>query len=170
MIHRLTWLLGAVLTVHAVAAGAEFKSIDQCVVGAKVANRSNQTGKITGVSNGMCKVLIDGGSTEKVHMHWMLRPAGEASAPTDKLVNGTYKCYSLAGSTLNYMFMDVKITGPGIYQDKSGNAGKYRMNGTKIVFESGPLTKANAALLTGPKIGLNMNGGSFLNTTCSLSK
>ena len=154
----------------ATASANEFKTLAECVPGKKVANRSNQTGKIVGVSNGMCKVLIDGTNTERVHMHWMLRPAGEAGAVSDKLVNGTYKCYSLTGSTMNYMFMDVKITGSGSYEDKNGKGGTYKMAGTKIIFESGPLSKANAALLAGPKIGLNMNGGSFFNTTCSLSR
>jgi hypothetical protein len=52
------------------------------------------------------------------------------------------------------------------------NKGTYKLDDStgKIVFESGPLTKANAKLLAGPKIGLNMNGGSFFNTTCSLKK
>ena len=152
-------------------AAAEFKSVDECVTGERVANRRNEVGKITGVSNGMCKVQLDGSGREITSMHWMLRPQSDgAQAVADKLVNGTYKCYSLAGSTMNYMFMDVRITGPSSYEDKNGAKGTYKTQGSRIVFENGPLMKANAAVLTGPKIGLNMNGGSFFNTTCSISK
>ena len=68
------------------------------------------------------------------------------------------------------MFMDVRITGPDTYQDKQGAAGKYRQEGAKIIFEGGPFAKANAAVLSGSRIGMNMNGGSFYNTTCSLAK
>ena len=85
------------------AAAAEFKKEQDCVVGAKVTNRQNKTGTVVSVSGGMCRIKPDAG------------------------------------------------TG-------------------KIVFESGPLAKANAKLLPGPKIGLNMTGGSFFNTTCSLKK
>jgi hypothetical protein len=38
------------------------------------------------------------------------------------------------------------------------------------VFSSGPLREASAKLLVGPRMGLNMNGGSFYNTTCGLKK
>ncbi|MGZ8230877.1 MAG: hypothetical protein ACXWUS_14665, partial [Burkholderiales bacterium] len=62
--------------------------------------------------------------------------------------------------------------GPTSYRDKQGKQGRYKLDAASgtIVFETGPLTKANAKLLAGPKIGLNMSGGSFFNTTCSLKK
>ena len=142
------------------------------MVGAKVTDRQNKTGTVLKTQGGMCRLKMDGTGEEKSYLFWMLRPAGTSAAPTDKLVNGVYPCYSLSGTTLNYMFMDVVIDGPDAYRDKKGNKGRYKLESAtgKIVFESGPLAKANAKLLAGPKIGLNMNGGSFFNTTCSLKK
>jgi hypothetical protein len=166
-------LLAGALTVlvATVADAAEFKKIEECAVGTKVADRQNKTGKVVGVSNGMCRVLLDESGQEKSYLHWMLRPAGASQAPADKLVNGAYKCYSSAGSTINYAFMDIHIDGPTAYRDKNGAGGRYRLESSgRIVFESGPLTTANAKLLAGPKIGLNMNGGSFFNMTCGLKK
>ena len=168
---RVTLIAMAFVVCQMAAHAYEFKSVNDCVVGAKVKNRKDQTGKIVSVSNGMCKVALDGTAEQTSYLFWMLRPAdGAANEPADKLVSGTYKCYSLTGGTLNYMFMDVKITGPDTYQDKQGAGGKYRLQGSKIIFDGGPFAKANAALLNGPKIGMNMNGGSFFNTTCSLAK
>jgi hypothetical protein len=168
---RLFLASAALLLCQTTAHAFEFKSINECVVGAKVKNRKDQTGKIVSVSNGMCKVALDGTSEQASYLFWMLKPAdGGSTGSADKLVNGTYKCYSLTGGTLNYMFMDVQITGSGTYQDKQGSGGKYRLEGSKIIFEGGPFAKANAALLSGPKIGMNMNGGNFFNTTCSLAK
>lgn len=153
------------------AAAAEFKKEQDCVVGAKVTNRQNKTGTVVSVSGGMCRIKLDDG-TQTSTLFWMLRPAGATAEATDKLVNGVYPCYSLSGNTLNYMFMDIQIDGPTAYRDKKGNKGSYKLDPAtgKIVFESGPLAKANAKLLPGPKIGLNMTGGSFFNTTCSLKK
>ncbi len=153
------------------AMSAEFKKEQDCVVGAKVTNRQNKTGIVTSVSGGMCRLkLVDG--TQTSHLFWMLRPAGASAEAADKLVPGVYPCYSLSGTALNYMFMDIQIDGPTTYRDKKGSKGSYKLEQAtgKIVFESGPLTKANAKLLSGPKIGLNMDGGSFFNTTCSLKK
>lgn len=35
---------------------------------------------------------------------------------------------------------------------------------------TGPLASANGKVLPGSRIGLNMNGGNFFNTTCSRSR
>ena len=155
----------------AAVVAAEFKKEQDCVVGARVSDRENRSGTVTSVAGGMCQVAVENG-TKRGYLFWMLRPAGTSAAVTDKLVKGVYPCYSLTGATLNYMFMDIQIDGPDSYRDKKGNPGKYRLDSAsgKIVFESGPLTKANAKLLAGPKIGLNMDGGNFFNTTCSLKK
>ena len=159
------------LIVNSLGVAAEFKQEKDCVIGAKVADRQNRAGTVVSVSGGMCRVKLDDGK-EISTLFWMLRPAGSSTAPDNKLVTGVYPCYSLAGSTLNYMFMDIQIDGPTAYRDKKGTRGTYKLDeGTgNIVFESGPLTKAKAKLLQGPKIGLNMDGGSFFNTTCSLKK
>lgn len=154
-------------TLHA----AEFKSPKECVVGGKVQNRQNQTGTVTKVNGSMCEFqLADGKKVSD--LFWMLRVAGSTVASGAKLVQGTYPCYSLSGTTLNYMFMDIIIDGADSYRDKSGNKGKFRVDaaGGKMTFESGPLSKANAKVMDGPRIGINMNGGNFFNTTCSLKK
>lgn len=157
--------------VSAAVAAAEFKKEQDCVVGARVTDRENRTGTVTSVSGGMCQVTLEN-ETKRGYLFWMLRPAGTSSAASDKLVKGVYPCYSSTGGTLNYMFMDIQIDGPDSYRDKKGNKGKYRLDPASgnIVFESGPLTKARARLLAGPKIGLNMDGGNFFNTTCSLKR
>ena len=42
-----------------------------------------------------------------------------------------------------------------------GKAGKAWMDSRKIVFESGPFSTCNAKLLPGPRIGMNLNGGTL---------
>jgi hypothetical protein len=169
IIHSILFL--ALFAMAAVSSAAEFKSAADCVAGKRVMNRRNEAGKITKATGSMCTVLWDSTSKEVATLFWMLRPEGDSRETSDKLVNGVYKCYSLAGTTLNYMFLDVHITGSDSYQDQKGNAGKYSIESSgKIVFSSGPLQKANGKLLRGPKIGLNMNGGTFFNTTCGMRK
>lgn len=165
-------LLVPTLFVTAVlGSAAEFKSPSECVTGTRVSDRRGQTGKITKVNGSMCSVLWDSTGNDVATLFWMLRPEGESQIAGSKLANGVYKCYSLTGTTLNYMFLDVRITGPDQYEDQKGNAGKYSVEPSgKLVFSSGPLQKANGKVLSGTKIGLNMNGGSFFNTTCSLKK
>lgn len=150
------------------AVAAEFKKIDECVVGQKVADRKDRTGVITGVSNGMCKVKFEGEAKESSLLHWMLRPAGASKVTADKLVNGVYKCYHSGG----YAFIDIHIDGPNTYRDKNGKAGRYSLDAStgKIVFESGTLKPASAKLFNGPKIGLNMTGQNVYNTTCGMKK
>eukprot|EP01035_Chromulina_nebulosa_P047585 gene47585-64506_t len=97
-------------------------------------------------------------------------PAPAAAAQgnrTGALASGVYKCYTLAGTQLNYAFIDIRIDGTDRYRDKNGKAGSYQVrDGGKIVF-TGPLASANAKLLSGGRIGLNMDGGNFFNTSCS---
>ena len=163
-----TALLFALLLTTGGAAAAEFKKIDECVAGAKVTDRKNKTGVVTGVSNGMCKVRFPGEQKDESYLHWMLRPAGSSAVTADKLVKGVYKCYHSGG----YAFIDIHIEGPDTYRDKNGKAGRYRLDaGTgKIVFESGTLKPASAKLFNGPKIGLNMTGQNVYNTTCGMKK
>jgi hypothetical protein len=159
------------MLASSLALSAEFKKEQDCVVGAQVTDRQNKTGTVTSVSKSMCRVKLDDGK-ETSYLFWMLRPAGTSAVTSDRLVSGTYMCYSSAGNTLNYMFMDIVIDGPTSYRDKQGTKGSYKLDEAtgKIVFESGPLTTANAKLLAGPKIGLNMSGGRVFNTTCGLKK
>jgi hypothetical protein len=147
---------------------AEFKAAKECVIGTKVMDRDDQAGTVVSSANSMCRVRFDISGKEVSYLFWMLRPAGASRVTDDTLVPGTYKCYGSAG----YLFMDIHIGGPKTYRDKHGTVGEYRLDASsgKIVFESGPFVKATAQLLAGPKIGLNMNGGTFYATTCGLRR
>ena len=160
-------LFPLLLLVATGAAAAEFKKVEECRPGLKVADRSGQAGTVLGVANGMCRVKRDDG-TERSYLHWMLRPAGASAVPSGKLANGVYPCYHAGG----YAFIDIHIDGPDSYRDKKGARGRYRLDGAsrKIVFESGPLKAASAKLLPGPRIGLNMSGQDTYATTCSLKR
>ncbi|MGQ0622721.1 MAG: hypothetical protein ACT4QA_22930 [Panacagrimonas sp.] len=160
-------LVGATETTLA----QEFTKESQCVVGVRVVDREGNIGEIVELNNGMCKVRKDADGKTRSYMHWYLRPAGASAQTSDKLGKGLYQCYTLAGGVTNYAFIDIRIDGSDEYRDKSGKSGKYRLEDSgKIVFESGPLTEANAKLMAGPRIGLNMDGGNFYNITCSPRK
>ena len=163
-------IAGAALTGAAMA--TEFKKASDCVVGQRVLNRDNQAGVIVSADGSSCRVKLDATGKIDYNIFWMLRPEGKegkAAAP-GSLASGLYQCYMLAGTQLNYMFIDIRIDGAGGYVDKSGARGSYKMqDGGKISF-TGPLSKVNAKLMPGGGIGLNMDGASLYNTTCSKSK
>jgi hypothetical protein len=92
--------------------------------------------------------------------------ASSASAGGD-LPAGKYACYMLSGNTLNYAFIDIHIESSSRYSDGKGKSGTYKIAADDKITFTGPLASANAKLLPGPRIGLNMNGGSFYNTSCS---
>lgn len=163
--------ISALCALHSTAAAAEFKSASECAVGTRVTDRQNKSGVVVAVDGTLCKVKLDESGKTESKIFWMLRGAGASAQSNDRLVPGTYPCYSLAGGTLNYAFIDIHILSASAYSDKAGVKGNYRIESSgKIVFESGPLAPANAKLLAGPRIGLNMNGGNFFNTSCSLKK
>lgn len=183
-------LLAAALTIlTAPAQAVEFKKAEDCVAGLRVIDRDGRRGTVSGANGSTCKVKRDDTGKDDYYIFWMLRTAdgkgggtaqakgarSDAPAPAGRsggpLPIGLYPCHSLVGTTLNYAFIDIRIDGPDRYRDKQGAAGRYALNDDgRIVFESGPLAKANAKLLPGPRIGLNMDGGSFYNTSCSLKK
>ncbi len=142
-------------------AAAEFKSVKECVPGIAVQDRKNLTGKIVAVENGLCRVKLDQDGKVTTYLHWMLRVAGASAETDDQLKVGPYECYvgSQAAGGL-------RITAPGSYVS-DGKSGKFRVEPSrKIVFESGPFSEYHAKLLAGPKIGMNLNGGTFYNMVC----
>jgi len=150
-----------------VPASAEvFKSVNECVVGKRVTDGSNKSGKIASVDGVLCHVALDEGGSPHAYIFWMLRNEGASAETDDKLVPGRYACY--AGR--NYTFMDIVITGANSYETKGGS-GKFHVEPSrKIVFESGPLKTNGAKLTRGPNIDINSDGGSFYGTTCSYQK
>ena len=155
----------------AAALAQEFSKASQCVAGVRVVDREGNSGVIVELNNGMCKVRKDADGQTRSYMHWYLRPAGASAQTSDKLGKGLYACYTLAGGMTNYAFIDIRIDSADSYRDKSGKSGKYRLTDSgRIIFESGSLAAANAKLMAGPRIGLNMDGGSFYNITCSPKK
>ena len=68
------------------------------------------------------------------------------------------------------MFIDIHIESNNRYRDGSGKTGTYTVGGNDSISFTGPLASAKGKLLPGSRIGLNMNGGNFYNTTCSRSK
>ncbi len=145
--------------------GAEFKSDKECVVGIRVADRENLTGKVVSVDSSKCRVLLDGSGKTTTYLFWMLHAAGGSAETNDKLVIGKYNCYVGSQGA-----GEMRITGPASYESE-GKAGRYHVEPSrKIVFESGPFSTYNAKLLPGPRIGLNLSGGTFYNMTCDPAK
>ncbi len=170
----------------------EFTKASDCVVGQRVVNRDQQAGVIVKAEGSSCQVKLDATGKIDYNIFWMLRPETSASksagstgkrdpsgAPSTSassstagagLPSGKYACYMLTGGTLNYAFIDIHIDGPSRYRDKSGKSGSYRIEGNQKIIFTGPLASANAKLLPGQRIGLNMDGGNFFNTSCSMKK
>ncbi|SRR5260370_32413133 len=144
---------------------AEFKSDKECVVGSRVADRESLTGKVVSLNSEKCRVLLDGSGKTTTYLFWMLHAAGGGAEMNDMLVIGKYNCYF--GSQPSG---EMRIAGPASYESE-GKAGRYRVEPSrKIVFESGPFSTFNAKLLPGPRIGSNLDGGTYYNMTCDPAK
>lgn len=186
---RRRWVvLAAVLVWGVNAAAQEFAAVTECTTGRRVADRQGRTGVITAVRNGMCVFALDkadaDGRTERSSLHWMLRDAGarpgasaaqpagsggQATAATLKV--GKYACYSSAGGSTNYLFMDVHILGPDSYADRDGTKGRYALKADGgLVFTSGTFSTATARVFPGPRIGMNRDGGKFFAIMCDLKR
>jgi hypothetical protein len=171
---------------------AEFTKASDCVVGQRVVNRDKQAGVIVKADGSSCHVKLDATGKTDYNIFWMLRPEKNSSKAADSpsqrdpsagqsqsgntnpastgLQPGKYTCYMLTSGALNYAFIDIHIDSPSRYRDKSGKSGGYSIDGNQKITFTGPLAAANAKLLPGPRIGLNMNGGKFFNTSCSMKK
>lgn len=154
---RFTFLLFVGTLIRA----AEFKSAKECVPGLRVADRENLTGKVLSVDSSKCFIQMDATGKKDTYIFWMLHAAGGSAETNDKLILGKYECWvgsNIAGG--------MEITGPATYSSE-GKPGKFHVEASrKIVFESGPYSSYSAKLLPGPRIGLNLSGGTFYNMTC----
>ena len=149
------------LLLFAPLIAAEFKSPKDCVIGMAVADRENLSGKVVSVDSGKCRVRLDGTGQTTTYLFWMLHASAESKETNDKLVMGKYNCY-VGGQASGSM----RITGPASY-DSDGKAGSYHLEASrKLVFDNGPFSTFNAKVLPGPRIGLNLTGGTFYNMTC----
>ena len=152
------------------AMAQEFKSADECVVGKRVVTREKQAGVIVKASGSGCTVKLDSTGQTDYNIFWMLRAEGSSNKVEVGLPPGKYACYFLSGSNLNYAFIDIHIESGNRYRDKQGKPGTFKIEADQKIVFTGSLASANAKLLAGPRIGLNMDGGNFFNTTCSKSK
>jgi hypothetical protein len=170
------------------AMAQEFKSAADCVVGKRVMTREKQAGVVIKADGSSCHVKLDSTGKIDYNIFWMLRAetaagksgdagkSGKANLSADRtslggdLPLGKYACYMLIGSNMNYAFIDIHIEGGNRYRDKNGKTGTYQVDAAQKIRFTGPLSSANAKLLAGPRIGLNMNGGNFFNTTCSINR
>ncbi len=151
------------------AAAENFKSVNECVAGKRVANNSGDKGVILRISQGtMCVVKLDATGKEQSSIFWMLHDEGGSAETNDKLVPGNYACY--AGLPNQYTFNDLKILS-GTSYEWAGQQGKFHVDPSRrIVYETGPLAKYTSKLLAGPSVGLNTDGGAFFGTHCDLQK
>ena len=165
----------AFLGIAEPAAAEAFKSAKECVAGKRVADEQGKQGKVIGIdkwSESMCDVVVDETGKERSYIFWMLHDQGGSAETDDKLVSATYACYTSSSSgQLQPTSLNVQISLPNTYS-AGGTSGRFHVEAEsrKIVFENGSLAKANGKLLKGPNIGLNMDGGSFFNTVCSINK
>jgi hypothetical protein len=154
------------------AKAQEFKSAADCAVGKRVVTREKLAGVIVKAEGSSSHVKLDSTGKSDYNIFWMLRPeaATGKSSQAANLPPGKYACYMLSGATLNYMFVDIHIESSNRYKDGNGKSGTYKIGADDKISFTGPLTSANGKLLSGSRIGLNMNGGSFYNTTCEKNR
>ena len=158
-------MLAAIIALSAVrsAYAGKLDSPKDCVVGMQVTTGDGHKGKITRVDRdwSYCYVLQDDTGKEVGYLYSLLETGGQAPSD-DKLVIGDYSCWvgeeaAAAG---------IRITGDSTYES-GGRKGNFRLEPSgKIRFKSGPFSTFNGKLLSGRRIGMNLNGGSFYNMTC----
>ena len=159
----ITTMLGAIVALFAArpAYASKLNSPKDCVVGMRVETSDGHKGKITRVDRdwSYCYVLQDDTGKEVGYLYSLLETGGLSD---DKLVIGKYNCWVGEEAAAAGM----RVTGGSTYES-DGKKGAFRLEPSgKIVFESGPFSTFNAKLLSGRRIGMNLNGGTFYNMTC----
>lgn len=163
----ITTMLGTVMALSAAlpAYASRFNTFSDCVVGKRVLTSDNHKGKITRLDRpwSYCYVLQDDTGKEVSYLYSLLEAEAKSTEQesNDKLVTGNYNC-TIGGQGAGEM----RVTGRSTYET-AGKKGTYRLEPSgKIVFESGPFSTYNAKLLSGRRIGMNLNGSTFYNMTC----
>jgi hypothetical protein len=147
--------------------GQQLQSFKDCVVGKRVSTNDGRKGVITRLNPAWsyCFVRFDDNGKETSFLYSLLN-SEDNTATSGNLTVGTYECVTGGRSTT----MLLRITGPNTYS-VSGSSGKVHMEPSgKIVFETGPMKEFSSKLLSGGRIGLNLNGGAFYGTSCELNR
>lgn len=164
------FVLGAISLVSvSPAAGQQFQTFKDCVVGKRASTNDGRKGTITRLDRAWsyCYVRFDDNGKEVSYLYSLLNAVnGTANRDDLKLAVGVYECLAGAQATA----LDMRITGANTYFS-AGHTGKFHIEPDgKIVFETGPLTKFFSKLLSGGRIGLNTTGDSFYSLTCELNR
>ena len=153
----------ATMTALSAFAG-QFSSVNDCVVGKRVALNNGQHGKITRIDRpwSYCYVLMDDTGKEVSFLYSLLSDEGGSAKKDDgKLIVGKYNCWVGSEGA-----GEMRVTGASTYE-ADGKKGTYPVEASgKIVFESGPFSSYHAKILDSHRIGMNLNGGTFYNLTC----
>jgi hypothetical protein len=161
----LTLSLTATPSAHA----QQLQTFKDCVIGKRVSTNDGRKGTITrlDVPWSYCYVRFDDDKKEVELLYSLLNSDGGTSGGSEmKVAPGVYECVS-GGA---YTTMIMRVTSPNTYSAEDG-AGKFHIEPQgKIVFETGPLSKFSSKLLSGGRIGLNADGGSFYGTSCELNR
>ncbi len=138
--------------------------------GTIVTDRTQKTGPIIGVSNGMCVFQLPDG-TKRNAMAWMLTTAGAAAPGTPgggaaSLTRGAYVCsMSSAGGQF-----PITIKSGSRYSDRAGKEGSYAISGKRITFSSGSLVGQYSEVLSSTKFGLSTRFNGMFYGICNLKK
>lgn len=167
MLYSLLRLAGAGGAELKAAKGQQLQSVKECVVGKKVTNSTGRKGTITKVDLAWsyCTVRYDDNGQEESMLYSLWRAADGVGLMN--VAVGTYECVTGGGQT----GMILRITAANTYSVE-GRTGRFRMDPSgQIIFETGPMAgQFHAKLLPEGRIGLNLDGGSFYNTSCELNR
>jgi len=148
--------------------GQQLQEFKDCVVGRRVSTKDGRMGTITRLDPtwSYCNVRFDDGKESSMLFSLLNNAESGSQSVIPKLEAGFYECVAARATPVGSM----RITGPDSYTFGSG-AGKYHIETSgKIVFETGPLNGAFSKMVSGGRIGLNLNGDSFYATTCELNR
>ncbi|HZQ60003.1 MAG TPA: hypothetical protein VFC24_01565 [Casimicrobiaceae bacterium] len=161
----------ALLVLASSAMAQQFQSVRDCAVGKRVSTNDGRKGTIIKVDTAWsyCSVRFDDNGQEMSILYSLLNAEGGAAAPSGgglAVRVGTYECISGGRTSV----MDLRITGANGYSIPDGSGRFHLDSNGRIVFESGPLKTFYSKLLSGGRIGLNTDGGSFYTVACEFRK
>jgi hypothetical protein len=150
------------------ARGQQLQSFKDCVVGKRVSTNDGRKGVITRLDPkwSYCYVRFDDNGKETSLLYSLLN-SQDGPATSGNVAVGTYEC--VTGTHITTMIL--RITGANSYSVSGSGSGTFHMGPAgKIVFDTGPLKTFFSKLLSGGRIGLNLDGGIFYGTSCELNR